>query len=308
MSEIYLVTGANSGLGLDSVRQLALMPRTQKIYMACRTASKAQTAIMSLKGVDTKKLQYVHFDATEPEEMIAQTMDSIDEKITGLILNAGGIGNDKSKKPAGPNHVLNVHQINLIGHIQLVEILKPKLANGCKIVFSGSEAARGVPMMMIGNPKLGDNSEWYKQQLEGNFKGFDPMKNYAKTKAFAALYFAEWARRNPECKVWVVSPGGTAGTSALSAEAVPAHFKLMMPVMMPVMKAIGVMHPLPEGTKRYVHALTGEHGFPSGTFVASKRGTTGKVVDQTTLRSGRKYADRIKQEAAFEALSEYVNV
>lgn len=309
MSEIYLVTGANSGLGLDSVRRLAMMASTKKIYMGCRTEAKANQAIASLKGlVDTSKLQYIHFDASASKKDIFRIVDSLEGvRLSGLLLNAGGIGHDKSKKPSGPNHVLDIHQINLIGHIQLVEALKSsqKMVNGCKIVFSGSEAARGVPMMMIGKPKLGETSAWYEKQLKGEFRGFDPMAVYAKTKGFAALYFAEWARQNPEYKVWVVSPGGTSGTSALSADAVPFHFKLMMPVMMPVMKAIGVMHPLEDGTDRYIQVLTGDNQYPSGSFIASKHGTTGKVGDQTLLRSGKQYADRRRQKAAFDALAPY---
>lgn len=307
MSEIYIVTGANSGLGLDSVRRLALMPSTKKVYMGCRSEDKALTAIASLKSVDPKKLQYLHFDASASKQDIFQIVHSINEEdeISGLLLNAGGIGHDKTKKPSGPNDVLDIHQINLIGHVQLVEILKPKMAEGCKIVFAGSEAARGVPMMMIGNPKMGDTSEWYEKQLKGNFRGFDPMAVYAKTKGFAALYFAEWARQNPKYKVWVVSPGGTSGTAALSADAVPGHFKAMMPIMMPVMKVIGVMHPLEDGTDRYIQVLAGVHDYPSGTFIASKRGTTGEMIDQATLRSGKKYGSQIKQQAAFKALSPY---
>ena len=319
MSQVYLVTGANSGLGLDTVRQLAVMSSTRKIYLACRSKTKAETAMAYLKrehSIDTTKLAYAHFDASQPQEAIVQSMkDLVQEPLTGLVLNAGGIGHDTSSKPTGPNHVLDVYQINLIGHVQLVEALKAHnlLAPGCKIVYSGSEGARGVPMMMIANPKLGATPQWYKQTMEGNAsskknKKVDPMATYAMAKGMAALYFAEWARRNPEYTVWVVSPGGTSGTEAMSAKAVPGHFKVMLPAMMPLMSAMGVMHPVHLGAQRYVNALTQkDYGFASGTFVASKRGTTGKVADQVKVyKRAQQYADVVKQKAAFEALSSFV--
>jgi NAD(P)-dependent dehydrogenase (short-subunit alcohol dehydrogenase family) len=313
MSQVYLVTGANSGLGLDSVRRLAEMSSTSKVYMGCRSEEKARTAMELLKGIgiDTTKLEYAHFDASKSLEEIAKVVDTFqDQELTGLILNAGGIGKDKTKQPLGPNNVLDIHQINLIAHIQLVEVLKStKLAKGAKIVFSGSEGARGVPMMMIRNPEMGTTPNWFKEQLEGDFKAkdkFDPMNVYAKTKGFAALYFAEWARCNPEYKVWVVSPGGTSGTSVMSGEAVPFHFRVIVPVMMPMMKAMGLMHPVEDGSERYIYALTVDHPYPSGAFLASKRGTTGKLSDQTTLKGGKKYANQTMQKAAYKALSVYV--
>eukprot|EP00977_Amphora_coffeiformis_P017513 scaffold5771_cov171-Amphora_coffeaeformis.AAC.30 len=313
MSQVYLVTGANVGLGLDSVRRLAEMPTTKTVYMGCRSKTKAHDAIRLLQkstsDIDPDKLKYIHFDASKPQDEIVKIANFFhDKELNGLILNAGGIGHDTSKEPIGPNSVLEVYQINLIGHIQLVEILKPKLAEGCKIVVSGSEAARGVPMMMLSSPKMGTTPEWFQEQLEGKDKTTDPMVNYAKAKGFAAFYFAEWARRNPTFKVWVVSPGGIAGTNVLSAGAVPSHLKFMMPLMMPILKFVGVMHSLEDGSGRYIQILTGNHPYTSGAFVASKQGTTGGMVDQTTLQNGKKYADPIMQKAAFEALSKYISI
>ena len=178
MSEIYLVTGANSGLGLDAVRRLAMKPSTKKVYMGCRSEKKARDAIESLKSiVDTSKLQYIHFDACATKEEIFKTGDSLDsgDRLTGLLLNAGGMGNDKTKNVVGPNQVVSVHQINLIGHIQLVEALSgSKMAPGCKIVYAGSEAARGIPLMMFPNPTMGDTKEWYESQLKGDYNGYNP--------------------------------------------------------------------------------------------------------------------------------------
>jgi NAD(P)-dependent dehydrogenase (short-subunit alcohol dehydrogenase family) len=316
MSQVYLVTGANGGLGLDSVRKLAILPATKTVYLACRSEDRANEAIEKLvttSNIDEDKLQYVHFDACASKTDLATITKAIDLPLNGVILNAGGIGGDTSGKSTGVNNVLNIYQMNVIGNLQLVEILRDakQLASGCRIVYSGSEGARGVPMMMIGDPDMGDTSEWYQQHLTGQDKDsgrYDSMSTYAEVKGVAALYWAAWARRNSDYHVLCVSPGATSGTEVLGAKAVPLHFRVMMPVMKPVMQLIGVFHSLEAGSQRYIDAVLGTEGmaqFASGTFVASRKGTTGEVCDQATLEAGSKYGDHKKQEAAFEVLAAY---
>lgn len=92
----YMITGANNGLGLEATKQLALLPETKKVYMACRTESKALAAIQGLvndEGVPEEKLQYVHFDACSSKVSIETVVVHLPEKepIHGLILNAGGM-------------------------------------------------------------------------------------------------------------------------------------------------------------------------------------------------------------------------
>lgn len=102
-----------------------------------------------------------------------------------------------------------------------------------------------------------------------------------------------------------VSPGGTDGTEAFSADAMPAHFKMMLPVMMPMMKMMGQFHDVDVGAKRYVDAVLGENSmaaFKSGTFVGSKKGVSGRVMDQSKMKKARKYREVSKQEAAFNAV------
>jgi hypothetical protein len=57
-----------------------------------------------------------------------------------------------------------------VGNLQLIEILRDakKLASGCRIVYSG-RLLIGVPMMMMGNPDMGD-TEWYQQHVTGQDK------------------------------------------------------------------------------------------------------------------------------------------
>ena len=92
----YLVTGANSGLGLDTSRQLALLPTTKMVFLACRSETKAQKAIDDLvlyAHVPKSKIAYVHFDASASKENIERIIQELPtgEPIDGLILNAGGM-------------------------------------------------------------------------------------------------------------------------------------------------------------------------------------------------------------------------
>lgn len=320
MSKTYLVTGANSGLGLETVRQLTLLPDTKRVYMACRSEQKATAAIKQLAvvhGINTKKLQYIHFDASASSQDIVAAFTTLSgAKLDGVVMNAGGIGHDSSGLPVAPNQVLDVHQINIIGHIQLLEMLVSQRllsAEGCRIVFSGSEGARGVPSMGVAKAVMGSEVKWYTDQLKGKYHGHDPMKAYVTTKGIGALYFAAWARRHKEYHVLTVSPGATVGTEALKADAVPKLFKVMIKVMGPVLKTAGVMHPVHEGAARYVRAVTGKKDmatFPSGTFVASKSksGATGKVGDQSKIPAGNQFGDVSKQELAFAALQDYAEL
>ena len=93
----YIVTGANSGLGLDTARQLALLPQTKMVYLACRTKAKALKAIDDIAQIGKapkSKLTFLYFDASVDKDTIERSiLDSLPagETINGLILNAGGM-------------------------------------------------------------------------------------------------------------------------------------------------------------------------------------------------------------------------
>ena len=77
-----------------------------------------------------------------------------------------------------------------------------------------------------------------------------------------------------------------------------------MPIMLPMMKAMGLFHNLDVGTKRYVDGVLGKNemaAFKSGTFVASKKGTSGPVMDQSKMHKAQKYGEIEKQDAVYAA-------
>ena len=205
-----------------------------------------------------------------------------------------------------------MYQINLIGHVHLVDCLQENgyLVNGSRIVFSSSEAARGVPAMAFAPPKMKDDLSFYANELDGSAnKRFDPKKTYGNAKGFGNLYFAAWARKNPGIPVLSVSPGGTKDTNAPSAKAMPWILRKMFPIMMVMMGKCGLFHSLDVGAKRYVDAVNGVDEykyFPSGAFVASAKGTSGRVGDQVHHKHGAQYGDTHKQDLCYDAVRSVV--
>ena len=49
MVKSIMITGANSGVGKEAARQLAMFDSTEKIYLACRNEDKAKLAKKSLR-------------------------------------------------------------------------------------------------------------------------------------------------------------------------------------------------------------------------------------------------------------------
>jgi NAD(P)-dependent dehydrogenase (short-subunit alcohol dehydrogenase family) len=309
----YLITGANAGLGWSACGQLALREDTAKVYLACRSSFKAHAAIQKLVsdlGCPQEKLEHIHFDASETKEEIESVTKALDGiLLNGLVLNAGGPGDDASEGPTGPNGVLNIVQINIIGHIQLVQALQNKriLAEGCRIIYSGSESARGIPMFFQQAPQLGDSVDFYVRFMKGSGNAGGPSFMYAATKGVATLYFAAYARKNPAYKVLTVSPGGTLGTNVLQSKSIPWYGKIIVKLLWLVAYYLGRFQVLDQGAKKYVEAVTGGYDvYPSGTFLACSVDLAGPLCDQASFPDGLQYSYVKKQEAAYDALQRYL--
>jgi NAD(P)-dependent dehydrogenase (short-subunit alcohol dehydrogenase family) len=306
MSQIYLVTGANSGLGLDCSRQLALLEDTKLVYLACRSQEKANAAIDKLAGdCDRTKFKYFHFDASSTKDEIAKDVQGLKGSLDGLVMNAGGYG--PSSNPAVKNGVTTIAHINLIAHFRMLDSLFDfkKIGKRTRVIYSGSEGARGIPSIGLAPPDF--EATTFSDKLSGkayNEKNFNLDMAYADTKAMAALYLSRWARDHPAVYVLTVSPGGTKGTAVADQGSLPLVKRVMFRVMQTVLGFFfGTFHALEVGAKRYVDGVTGElDTYPTGAFVASCSGMTGPMCDQTELPSGEVFGKTEKQDAAYDAL------
>jgi NAD(P)-dependent dehydrogenase (short-subunit alcohol dehydrogenase family) len=172
----YLLTGCNSGLGLETLRVLTL--RGAHVIAAARTLEKARAACASVKGLTTP----VACELAEPASIRAcvATVKALNVPVGGIICNAGIMALPKLSQAYG--YELQFFT-NHIGHFMLVTGLIDALAAEARVTILSSRAHEGAPK---GGVQF-DN-------LSGE-KGYSAWRAYGQSK-FANLLFAkELARR-----------------------------------------------------------------------------------------------------------------
>ena len=129
----YLLTGCNSGLGLETLRVLTL--RGAHVIGAARTLEKARAACASVKGRTTP----VACELAEPSSVRAcvATVKALNVPIDGIICNAGIMALPKLNQAHG--YELQFFT-NHIGHFILVTGLIDALAAAARVTMLSSSA------------------------------------------------------------------------------------------------------------------------------------------------------------------------
>lgn len=272
-----LVTGATSGLGLETAAQLAA-EGYGRVIITARTDAKAGVArdqLIERTGKDvfeTLTLDNGHLDTVEAA--VRQLADRAG-KIDVLILNAG-IAPTKELSRTSDGIEATMASTLTGHHVLTMRLLEHGLLGGnARIVISGSEAARGdVPTFSPIDIEAfaaenfdGDLEAAIESQLRMETPSdYRPSDVYATAKVFVAWWAAELASRLPAgMTVNAVSPGSTPDTNA----ARNAPF-LMRYLMMPMFKLIpGMSHSIDKGAGRYLE-VAAKSDDVSGKFFASK--------------------------------------
>lgn len=307
MNKIILITGANSGLGKESARQLAMIDGTEKIYLACRNQAKAEEAKRSLEESTGKSIfEIVIMDVSDPQS-VRTAVEGLNQPLDALIMNAGGMGG-KNPLDMTSEGVTSLFAANLLGHVVLMdELIKENKLNNVAL-YAGSEGARGVEEMGMNRPDLKTSSEdEFADVIDGTFfnKQIDPMEAYGYIKYMAALWMSSEARKNPNLRIITVSPGFTKGTAVMN-DLPPAKKFMFKYIMLPFIAPLkGMVHKLDKGAKRYVDGINDE-SFKSGIFYASKaKKLVGPVIDQSTIFPALN--NSVYQDNANAAIHRYIN-
>jgi len=286
MNESILITGANVGLGKETARQLALREETKRVVLFCRNQSNAEAAQKDLEEKTGKRIFDITIGDVSDEASVRKAVDRLEQPMDAVILNAGGMVGATAGRPT-PSGMNELAATNILGHVVLVDELinRGKLKN--TVLFVSAEAVPGVKplgMKPVAMPTY--SVDEFAAVLDGTYFGdkFDAVQAYGYVKYAGTMWALSMARKHPELKVVVVSPGNTRGTMAPDSLPGPMRFilkYLMMPIVFPLMG--GMVHGLDVGVKRFVDAISDER-YKSGVFYASKGGKlSGDMVDQSTF-------------------------
>ncbi len=305
--KVALITGANTGIGKEVARQLALTGEYGKIYLACRNEQKAGAAKQSLEETTGKSIfQIVRMDVSDPASVQA-ALSSLDEVVDDLVMNAGGVGG-KTPLALTRDGVTEIFAANVLGHVVLLEGLLRAGKLGRAAVYVGSEAARGVPKLGMKRPVLATSSaDEFASLCDGTyFRGrkADPTLAYGQVKYVAALWMAATARRYPHLRLLTVSPGSTRGSEVARDAPLPLRLLLKFVLMPVVFPLFGLVHNLDVGARRLIDALH-DDALKSGAFYASKANTlSGPMMDQSEVFPD--LANPLYQDHASEAMHRFV--
>jgi NAD(P)-dependent dehydrogenase (short-subunit alcohol dehydrogenase family) len=306
MLKSILITGANAGLGREVARQLAVHDEIGRIYLACRNAGKAEAARVALEAQTGREIyDIVTLDTTDLASA-RSVVSSLPEPVDVLVMNAGGVGG-QSPLATTPDGATAVFAANVLGHVALLEALLAERKLTSAAIYVGSEAARGVPKLMIKRPTFATASvDEFAAVIDGSyFHGRKPdvMFAYGQVKYIAALWMAAMARRHPQLRCATVSPGNTTGTEA--ADEMPLRERVLMRHVVPrIGPLLGLSHSLETGAQRITDAIIDDR-YRSGTFYASKANTiVGPMVDQAEIRPDLRMPTI--QDNAYEAINRFL--
>jgi WW domain-containing oxidoreductase len=174
-----LVTGTNSGLGLETVR--ALVGRGATVLAAARTEEKARDACAVLNGLSgtTIPLACELSDPVSIRTCVARVKE-LARPLDAIICNAGIMALPELNQAFG--YELQFFT-NHVGHFILVTGLLDQLSDSARLAIVSSDAHKLAPPEGINFKNLSGD------------RGYQPWKAYGQSKLANILFAKELARR-----------------------------------------------------------------------------------------------------------------
>ena len=167
MTKTVIITGANSGLGFETTKQIVERGSEYQLIMACRNMEKAQAAKEEiLEQVPDANLVCLALDTSSLAKVRAfvDQFKALNVPLYGLVCNAGIAGRTVHKTDDGFS---DIFETNYLGHFLLTQLVLPLMADDGRIVTVSSErhdtplkgvSWPGVNALAYGDPQVDSQS------------------------------------------------------------------------------------------------------------------------------------------------------
>lgn len=182
-----LVTGANKGLGLRTVRELAEAGWT--VYLGARDPDRGKAAAAGLDG----DVRVLDIDVTS-DDSVAAAASTVPE-LDVLVNNAGIIGHTGPALETGPADFLACYGANLLGPVRVTRAFLPQLSRSARPVIVNVSSGMGS-MTVVSDPARPEH-------------GVIALV-YTSSKAALNMVTVQYAKALPAFRVNTVDPGYTA--------------------------------------------------------------------------------------------------
>ncbi len=183
----FIVTGANSGVGLETARALALAGA--HVVLACRNTDKGEQAAQTITG--DVVVEALDLSDLSSVRSFAERVEQVDV----LINNAGIMGVPFSRSADG---VELQFATNHLGHYALANLLLPRITD--RVVVVSSIAHRRAELHL-------DDLDWDRRSYAG-------FAAYAQSKLANLLFLAELQRRLSAAGSTLRATGAHPGSTA----------------------------------------------------------------------------------------------
>jgi NAD(P)-dependent dehydrogenase (short-subunit alcohol dehydrogenase family) len=246
-----IVTGANTGLGLETARALAEHGAT--VVLAVRNLEKGQAALASIRArrKDARaSLHALDLSSLESVRRAAGELAAAHERIDLLVNNAGVMYTPKSRTADGFELQLGT---NHLGHFAFTGLLLPRLL--------ATPGARVVTVSSIGH-RIRSAIDLADLHFE---KGYGRVAAYGRSKLANLLFTYELQRRLERAGAKAAALAAHPGMSATElTRNMPAFIRVLEPLLMPLAQtaAMGALPQLRAATDPA--AVGGQYYGPDG--------------------------------------------
>lgn len=243
--KVYIVTGANSGVGFETTQQL--VKQGAHVVMACRRTEAAEEVAQGFKEFKGS-YEIIRCDLANLQSVrdFVSIFLSKHDRLDGLACNAGMVNMDSTPKYTKDGFELTM-ATSFYGHFLMTELLLD--------ILKKTDASRMLILSSVvhaGSPK--NRYRIHFDDLDWKTRKYDNQAAYSEAKVASVLYAKELAERLKDDGVstfsvhpgWARSSFGGGGSTTIKA---------LMAISKPILKTLNISDSSWESAQTSLHCL-----------------------------------------------------